>query len=767
MAIRDSALASRLGQFQQRHISISKNDEIAFEHFVNYYVLSDETRGANTFLTLDCVKKEVHTGGSRDQGIDGIALLVNGEIVSTKEGVKERAGKIPGSTKATIHFVQTTTQDKDDESKIASFLSGVEAFLSYIEDESNEQDFNDSVRARWQAYHSLFRDKDVNFTLDGQPTIQLFYVYPGYWPMPYDAPEWWTLPNNRLGAKITNPLRRINRMFATDDNPIRFEIIDARRIREIYDNVMRRRVVAREVSFSNRKAAPSVEGVKNSFLGLMNCRDYVDQLIRDPETGDLNQSIAIDNVRLFLGDDANEVNQEIAETIRDNDAKKQFMLLNNGITIVAEDAVVPSNEDEPCQIFNYQIVNGWQTTNILFRNYGYLDDQTFVPVRLVITEDSDLTQKIVRATNTQTPVAESQFLALNPRQLQLEDTYSHPPTGFDLRKINYRRQVSTDHLRVDGPTIDIVSQMECYASMFMGQPHRVNTYNYGNLLIGDDNQTQYELVFHPDHPDEFFYVAGYTLCEAESFIHSLYDEQDSSSTPDLSFDESALSFDEMMLYKHHLLFLFRIMQTKGELPPKANSTRNVQSYRDTLLGVLADQSKKEKAFHDAVIVLKEGLKWYDGQNGEARKWAGFTTKLTEITKSNASRRKSRSTYQRARSETEAQTSSAPDTNNATTGNVPQRAPGATPPISSDDNDLTGTIVGFNEKPSPKSRANWYVDVSVSDGEIKTYEIVSRDVGMWKLDVDNAAGKVIRFVETTGSGHGSRGHIPRAQIRSVS
>lgn len=556
----------------------------------------------------------------------------------------------------------------------------------------------------------------------------------------------------------------MNGIFAAADNPIRFEIIDALRLREIYGNMTRRRVAASNVSFPNRLLVPSVSGVAASYIGVMNCKEYVDKIVRDTITGELNQNLAIDNVRLFLGDEG--VNKEIAETLRDNAAKKEFMLLNNGITIVAEDAHVPANPSMSCDIFNYRIVNGWQTTNALWDNYGHLDDYTYVPVKLVVTGDRALTDRIVRATHRQTPVSESQFLALNSRQLQLEDTYSTPPTGFDLRKINYLRQVSADHLHVDGPTIDIVSQMECYVSMFMGQPHQANTVRYGELLRGNDNLTQYNTVFHDDHPDDFFYVAGYTLCEAEDFIRDLYEERGSSSTP-------AISFDEMMNYKHHLLFLFRIMQTKDEPLPKANSIRGVQAYRDGLLTVLSDKTKKDKAFHDAVSVLAEGLKWFDGQNHEfeARRWAGFTAKLTEIAKSGAatadvSRQESQANPC-ARSVTAPQTSSTPATNNPAAGNAQQQTPAPPPPsqpmpnprISPDDNVLTCTIAGFVETPS--QRSNWLVYVSTSDGEIKTYDIARRDVGMWKLSPDNALGKVIYFRSIAG-----QRNSPRAQILDV-
>lgn len=274
----------------------------------------------------------------------------------------------------------------------------------------------------------------------------------------------------------------------------------------------------------------------------------------------------------------------------------------------------------------------------------------------------------------------------------------------------------------------------------MDQPHQSNIRDYNDLLRGRESLDHYDRVFDEKYPNEAFYVAGYTLCEIESFIQSLYGEQDNSSAP-------TISFDEMMSYKHHLLLVFKIRQSQGEKLPQSNSGRNVQKYCDNLLGVLSDQTKKENAFHDAVSILKTGLDWYnsqeelDGRSGvAARRTRAFTNKIIDLA-----------------------------TNSPMGENTLPRAIAANPPsqpmpdpqIASQIDTLTGTIVGFAEMPS--QRSNWLVYVSASNGETRIYEIARRDVAMWNLDVGKAEDKVIHFVETRGS----RGDIRRAQIRGVS
>lgn len=447
MAIRDPILASQLGEFKKRHAVISRDDEKAFEHFVNYFVLSSEMRPRD-LLTIEQVRKEVHTGGSGDHGIDGVAIFVNGRIVFTGDDVERCAGGDRDTTDAALHFFQTTIQANFDMGKVLKFLNGVEKFLSH--DHSNGQNFNGIVKERWDANQCLQREKGSTLKA-GQPTLNLYYVFAGYWQMPYRDSEWWQ-KDPKLDDGIKTTLRRMNHMFAADDkNPIRFNLIDARRLREMHDNVTRRRVQASDVNFPNRLAVPDVSGVEASYVGIMNCKEYVDTIVRDDETRELNQNLFMDNVRLFLGYGDEGVNQEIANTLQDNVAKKQFMLLNNGITIVAEHARVPNNPNLPCEISNYQIVNGCQTTNVLWDNYEHLDDYTYVPVKLVITRDTGLTDMIVRATNMQTPVSNFQFKARDDKQRDLESIYDAKSKDESLLEIHYKRQISTDRLRVEGP----------------------------------------------------------------------------------------------------------------------------------------------------------------------------------------------------------------------------------------------------------------------------------------------------------------------------
>jgi hypothetical protein len=108
-----------------------------------------------------------------------------------------------------------------------------------------------------------------------------------------------------------------------------------------------------------------------------------------------------------------------------------FVLMNNGITLIAR-KLVPSGTR--LSITDFQIVNGCQTSHVLFDNRGLLNDKVMVPVRIIGTDDENVINSIVRATNRQTEVKEDQFFALQefPKQFDLP-RFSQPAIAEDFR----------------------------------------------------------------------------------------------------------------------------------------------------------------------------------------------------------------------------------------------------------------------------------------------------------------------------------------------
>ncbi|MEI6425668.1 MAG: AIPR family protein, partial [Lentisphaerota bacterium] len=116
-----------------------------------------------------------------------------------------------------------------------------------------------------------------------------------------------------------------------------------------------------------------------------------------------------ENIRSFLGVKVR-ANKRMNETLNKREDAVYFPFLNNGITIICDELMLPKqpqNNTYLLPVTNPQIVNGLQTSWVLFENYkknqSLLED-VYVNIRVYESKDKALIVKITDATNTQTPI---------------------------------------------------------------------------------------------------------------------------------------------------------------------------------------------------------------------------------------------------------------------------------------------------------------------------------------------------------------------------
>jgi hypothetical protein len=68
------------------------------------------------------------------------------------------------------------------------------------------------------------------------------------------------------------------------------------------------------------------------------------------------------------------------------------------------------------RLVDYQIVNGCQTSHILFNNRDQLTPEEYLPIKLIVTTDGDVTNQVIHGTNRQTEVKLEAFESLLPFQ---------------------------------------------------------------------------------------------------------------------------------------------------------------------------------------------------------------------------------------------------------------------------------------------------------------------------------------------------------------
>lgn len=277
---------------------------------------------------------------------------------------------------------------------------------------------------------------------------------------------------------------------------VMFRPLDAEAIKTLYREL--RRKVTREIIFDKHTILPAIRDVVEAYIGLLPCTEFI-KLISDNE-GKLQRSLFYDNVRDYQGN--NPVNKEIEQTLADASTRDKFVLLNNGITIVADSI---TKVGPKFRLIDFQIVNGCQTSHVIFRNQSALCN-AYVPIKLIATTDQDVASSITKGTNRQTEVKIEAFESLSPFHKELEEFYATFGKEKPLR-LNYERR-SRQYASLPihfGQIITIPLQVACFVGMFLNEPHSTHRY-YGELL--DSNRTKIFLSNHSPFP---YYVSGYAL----------------------------------------------------------------------------------------------------------------------------------------------------------------------------------------------------------------------------------------------------------------
>lgn len=527
----DRITTALLGEFSTEHALEHLEESQRFEHLASYLCVGRHI--SETFETGDVV-----VGDGGDTGIDAIAIIVNGALVTDAELVAELE-ETNGYLDATFVFVQAERSSGFDTAKIGQFLFGVQDFFSDKPALPRNQSVKDAAEVMAALYQRVSKFKR------GNPACRLYYVTTG---------KWTADPN--LEARRKNAADDLQAMALFRD--VEFSPIGADSIQKLYNQT--KNAVSREFTFASRTVVPEMPGVAEAYIGLLPAKEFLS--IVEDEGGELLRGIFYDNVRDWQ--DYNAVNSEIRETLGNAAMRGRFALMNNGITVIAKTLRATGNK---FYIEDFQVVNGCQTSHVLHDQRSVIDDSVLVPLRLIGTQDEDVTASIVKATNRQTEVKEEQLLALSDFQKRLETFFATYPEAqrlyYERRSRQYNSVSGIEKTRIVTPG----SLIRAFASMFLEEPHRT-TRSYAALrsMLGKG-------IFGPNHKLEPYYVSALALYRLEYLFRN--------QALDAKYKPA----------RYHILLAARLLLT-AEGPPSA--TANVMlKYCNSLLTTLSDPAKAQ------------------------------------------------------------------------------------------------------------------------------------------------------------------------------
>lgn len=455
-------VSAHLEDFKKR-FALDLDQSRAFEAFVSYVILRSVTADAVSPADL------IYEGD--DPGIDSCMIFVDDAYVNSAEEVEEALSGKRRDCDAVIIFIQAKTSEAWNKKEINTFQSGVVEFLSG----NSVYPQSDYLSNAAETFSALI--KNVGKLRAGKPRVVCIFATTAQAPAEREILAAFKAFRNSLEAlglfsevKV-EPLHRdqLVDLWNAADGPV-------------------------EATLSTIAMAtfPKAPGVEEGYVATVRAADFVKNVLSDSH-GKLRQRIFEENVRDYIGSD-NEVNSEIVDCISDPARQKRFGILNNGVTLISSDVRVQGNE---LFLRDFQIVNGCQTSNVLFdQREGITPDETLM-LKVVETVDATLIDEIVRSTNRQTKVQDDQFLATMDCVKAIEkyfiargrdETYR---LFFERRKNQFASSEVTA-LRVFGIS-DIARSV---GSMFFDRPELAS--RYPNRLTGEMRNTVFKREYVED-----------------------------------------------------------------------------------------------------------------------------------------------------------------------------------------------------------------------------------------------------------------------------
>ena len=515
-----------------------------FEKLVNYSIISNEY--SKTFEV-----DSVTVGDGNDTGIDGIAIIVNGQLIESKEEIDDIIER-SGSLEVKYIFNQAKTSSSFNSGEIGTFLFGInDFFASYptlVRNESIE---------RFAEISNYLYSKASHFIEN--PDLKAFYVTTGKW-----------TADQNLTAVITQGHQNLEQKNLFDT--VSITPLGAREIAKSYRKT--KEAISTSFTFNNRVTLPNINGISEAYIGLLPYSEFIKILAEDD--GKL-RNVFEDNVRDFQGD-TNDVNSGIDSTIN-SESSDIFSVLNNGVTIVASDI---SATGDNFTIKEYQIVNGCQTSNVLYnnRNSQYLDNVN-IPIKIISTSDDEIKNSITLATNNQTPIKKEQLASLTAFQRSLEQYYSSFKDDHRLYYERRSKQYNSDNSVLKTRIITVPIQIKSFSAMFLDNPHSVTSF-FG-VIVKRLNEGK-SPVFDKEHTYIPYYTSAYAYFRLEHhFRRRNIDSQ-------------------YKKVRFHILMILRMLINSNTVP-HFSSSNQMEKFCKPILDVLYNETKSLELFNNCIEII--------------------------------------------------------------------------------------------------------------------------------------------------------------------
>lgn len=380
-------------------IPSDKRDEV-FEFFVFEQLLKD----------YDLAKEEISFGnvdGRNDGGIDGFFIFVNGHLLSdTDKFVWPKSGSI-----LEIWIITCKHHDTFKQAPLDNLVASISELFDFsVENENLKGDYSEELLIQRSNFKVAYRKTSSKLT---SFKLNYFYASRGN--------------TEDIGESIVSRGEQLEQI-AKDcfgNCTTSFSFCGSTELIELY---RKKPNFTLELPFSDYLSS------SQTYILLAKLKDYYNFIA---DQNKLRRYLFDSNVRDFMG--LNRVNEDIKNTLH-NENSPDFWWLNNGVTILATNAVIVGKS---IQIQDIQIVNGLQTSESLYRYFssgGSDAKNRSVLVKVIVSNNTENRDEIIRATNNQTTVELAALHATDKIQRDIEDALKLNDFFYERRTNYYKNQ---------------------------------------------------------------------------------------------------------------------------------------------------------------------------------------------------------------------------------------------------------------------------------------------------------------------------------------
>ena len=471
MTANDQIILDEVLKHRKNEVDPEATDASFFELFTAEQVLKDFD------LSYDEIESGL-VGGGQDGGIDGIYLLVNGELVHKDP----EYGHLKKDITLDLIIIQSKRRAGFEETPIERFLTVSDDILDLSKDLSTFGDvYNASLVEIIRRFRDLYQQLSARF-----PKLRLSFVYA------CKGAD----PGQNVKRKVDKLKESVSSYFP--DAEFTFRFLGASELL-----TLARQEPTRTYLLALAESPISSDG-QIGFVCLARLRDFF-TFITD-EHGLLRRRVFEANVRDYQG--RTQVNDEIQASLR-NAAGDDFWWLNNGVSILATKA---SQAGKTLTVEDPQIVNGLQTSAEIynyFKIYNSDNEQRKVLIRIIVPKEDSSRDRIIKATNSQTVVQQASLRATDKIHRDIEE-YLRPRGLFYDRRKNYYKNEGKPRNKIIG----ISHLAQAVMAIVLQQPNTARA-RPSSLLKKDED---YSMVFNSSFPIQLYYVCAEATRRVEQHL---------------------------------------------------------------------------------------------------------------------------------------------------------------------------------------------------------------------------------------------------------